>query len=162
VQFILAELGAFVSYIDQNLMNGEKVLYQGKFHWVMFLRPSILFMFSMICIDLDSSKRFGFIVFLLAIASIIDSIINYMTSEFVITNNRVIIKAGFIQRISLELLLLRVESVSVKQGILGRLLGYGSLMITGAGKTKEIIPNIDAPMEFRERFQRQVTYGVPR
>lgn len=53
-------------------------------------------------------------------------LITYLTSEFGITNKRVLIKHGFIKRISLETLLNKIEGITVQQGILGRILNYGT------------------------------------
>jgi len=47
----------------------------------------------------------------------------------------------------------RIESVNVDQGILGRILGYGTISIVGSGGTKVSFPNIKSPLEFRKKFQ---------
>ena len=82
--------------------------------------------------------------------------ITYSTSEFGVTNKRVLVKVGFIKRHSLETLLTKVEGISVDQGILGRILGYGSIVITGTGGTKEPFHKINAPFEFRKQVQEQI------
>jgi uncharacterized membrane protein YdbT with pleckstrin-like domain len=74
-----------------------------------------------------------------------------------VTNRRVLIKVGFIRRHSLELLLPKVEGIAVDQGILGRILGYGTIIVTGTGGTKEPFRNIIAPMEFRKMVQQQTS-----
>ena len=51
----------------------------------------------------------------------------------------------------------KVESVNVEQSILGRMLGYGSIIVIGTGGTTEVFGKIADPMEFRRQFQsRQV------
>jgi uncharacterized membrane protein YdbT with pleckstrin-like domain len=47
----------------------------------------------------------------------------------------------------------KIESVNVDQGILGRILGYGTIRIIGTGGTKEAFPKILNPLEFRKKFQ---------
>ena len=47
----------------------------------------------------------------------------------------------------------RIESVNVDQGILGRILGYGTIRIVGSGGTKVSFPSIKNPLEFRKKFQ---------
>lgn len=59
---------------------------------------------------------------MLAILAEIASFINFKTPESGITNKRVIVKVGFIQRNSIEVLLNKVEGVQVNQGILGGIL----------------------------------------
>jgi len=46
----------------------------------------------------------------------------------------------------------KVESISVSQSILGRMLDYGNLQIVGTGGTKEPIPCISQPLMFRRKF----------
>lgn len=75
------------------------------------------------------------------------------TSEFAITNKRIIIKVGLISRRTLEMNLNKIESVNVDQGILGRILGYGTIVVIGTGGTREPFASISNPIEFRKRFQ---------
>ena len=98
----------------------------------------------------------GGIFLLIAIIHSISSFIDYKTSEFGITNKRVLVKVGFIRRNSLEVLLTKVEGIQVKQGILGRILDYGSIVVSGTGGSKDPFSKIPAPLEFRKRAQEQV------
>jgi len=146
-----------MSYIDKNLMNGEKILYRGKLHWAVFLWPIIWFIVAIMffCGAGDTAAAGGLFV-LIAIVTGIASFINYTTSEFGITNKRVIVKVGFIRRNSVEVLLNKVEGIQVNQGILGRILGFGSITVSGTGGTKDPFHKIDAPLEFRKRAQEQI------
>ena len=69
-----------------------------------------------------------------------------------ITNKRVIAKFGFISRRTVEIKLSKVESMQVDQGIFGRMLDYGSLVVSGAGNPQAPIPGISDPIPFRTRF----------
>jgi hypothetical protein len=71
-------------------------------------------------------------------------------------SKRVLAKHGFIQRESIETLLSKVEAISVDQGIPGRVLGFGTIVLTGTGGTEESFPRIAAPLEFRRQIQSQV------
>ncbi|MCX5814164.1 MAG: PH domain-containing protein [Proteobacteria bacterium] len=75
------------------------------------------------------------------------------TSEFVITNKRVIVKVGLIRRKTLEMNLQKIESVNVEQGIMARILGYGTVTIVGTGGTRESFTDIRKPLMFRRKFQ---------
>ena len=117
------------SYVQNNLISGEQVIYEARLHWIIFL--------SLRC------------VFSLLILPLIDR----WTSEFAITNKRVIMKVGLIRRKALEMNLSKVESVNVDQTIMGRILGYGTITIIGTGGTRESFRSISKPMEFRRVFQ---------
>ena len=117
------------SYVDSVLIRGEKVEYQAKLHWkIYFTLPSFL-----------SLGLFP--------------IIRQMTSEFVITNKRVIIKTGFISRKTFEMNLHKIESVNVNQSLWGRILRFGTVTIIGTGGSKEFFFDISKPLLFRRKFQ---------
>jgi len=120
-------------YVQNNLVKDETLVYETKYHWIIFV-----------------SWR---TIFTLGIGSLLD----FFTSEFAITNKRIIIKVGLISRRTVEMNLQKVESVKADQSILGRLLGYGSIMIVGSGGTKEIFYRISHPLEFRKMFQQQIS-----
>lgn len=116
-------------YIDNNLIKDEFVEFETTYHWIIFCNlRAILTLF---------------------IAPLIDK----YSDEFAITNRRIIVKTGLISRKTFEMNLSKIESVNVDQGILGRILGYGTIRIVGSGGTKEIFPDIKKPLEFRKKFQ---------
>lgn len=146
-----------MSYIEKNLMNGENIFYTSKLHWAVFLWPVLWLIIALIFFSGGSdSAPIGVLFILIAIATSISSFISYKTSEFGITNKRVIVKVGFIRRNSLEVLLNKVEGIQVNQGILGRILGFGSITVSGTGGTKDPFHKIDAPLEFRKKVQEQI------
>jgi len=121
------------TYVESNLVKDERVVYETNLHWIAFISLRALLT--------------------LFIAPLID----YLTSEFAITNKRIIIKVGFISRRTLELNLSKVESVTVDQSILGRILGYGTITVIGTGGTKEPFGDIREPLDFRKQFQQLST-----
>ncbi|BBB33358.1 conserved hypothetical protein [Thermotomaculum hydrothermale] len=144
-----------MSYIEKNLLAGEKLVYQAKLHWIIFIW-SVLFLLIAIIFFMNKLAPFGWFFILLAIFQGLFSFITYSTSEFAVTNKRIIVKVGFIRRHSLEILLTKVEAISVNQGIWGRILNFGTIIITGSGGTKEPFHKIAAPLEFRKRAQEQI------
>lgn len=144
-----------MGYIDQNLMSGENVIHRTKIHWVIFLWPAIFLLIAMIGFA-SKSGTVGGIFIVLAILTGLRSVITYSTSEFGVTNKRILIKVGFIRRNSLEILLTKVEGIQVNQGILGRILDYGTIVVTGTGGSKQPFHKISTPLEFRKKSQEQI------
>jgi hypothetical protein len=64
----------------------------------------------------------GLLVLLVGMAMLVGAWIRHWTSEFAVTDRRVIIKVGLISRQTIEINMSKVESVEVRQGILARLL----------------------------------------
>ena len=118
-------------YIDANLIRGEAVVYQAKPHWILFVSWRSLLTLGLF------------------------PLIEYWSSEFAVTNKRVIMKMGWISRRVLELNLHKIESVNVDQSLLGRLLGYGTITVIGTGGTRETFDRIAHPLPFRKAFQEQ-------
>jgi hypothetical protein len=50
----------------------------------------------------------------------------------------------------------RIESIVVEEPAMGRLLGYGTVILRGTGGTPEVFEKISRPLEFREQVQRQI------
>jgi len=78
------------------------------------------------------------------------------STEVAVSNKRVLIKSGFINRKSIEVLLPKIESIGVDESGLGRMLGYGSVIVLGNGGMFEIFGRIAHPNEFRQRVQQQI------
>ncbi len=79
--------------------------------------------------------------------------LRYHSSEFAVTDKRVIIKVGILHRRTLEMLLSKVEAISVDQGLAGRMLDYGTIVVVGSGGTRESFERIAGPLEFRRAVQ---------
>jgi uncharacterized membrane protein YdbT with pleckstrin-like domain len=82
-------------------------------------------------------------------------------TEMAVTNKRVLIKTGLASRRTLDLMLSRVESIGVEETFLGRILGYGSVIVRGTGGTPECFFLIAHPQEFRRAVQEQTGQATP-
>jgi len=149
-----------VSHLDQNLIPGETLLYQTGLHWIVIVVPLIVG----VCFGLPglgllfSTETGGTGFFLLLIAGLCIGF-GFLTRKSVemgVTNKRVITKSGILSRRTLELLLTKVESIGVEEGILGRMVGYGTVIVRGTGGTPEPFKNIANPLEFRRQVQQQI------
>lgn len=115
-----------MGYVEQNLITGEQVTYRAELHWAVFVSLKALLT-----------------LFLLPV-------VERATSEFAVTSRRVIIKVGLISRRTVELNLEKIESIGVDQSILGRIFGYGTIVVNGTGGTHEPFRGIARPLEFRK------------
>ena len=147
-------------------MPGEAVVAIAKLHWFIFIRAAFLLVLAIVFLSTINIftepitqwclRIAGYGMLLLGIASALKTFIRHWTSEYAVTNKRVLVKVGLIRRDSLELLLAKVESIGVNQGIVGRLLGFGTLVITGTGGSANSYPLIASPLDFRRRVQEQI------
>ena len=77
-----------------------------------------------------------------------------------VSNKRVLIKRGLFSRRSIEVLLLKVESIGVSESLFGRMLGYGSVIVRGTGGKLETFDKITHPNELRVQVQQQTGNAV--
>ena len=135
------------SYIETTLTKGENVLYSAKVS-IFLLVPS--FLIGLILVLISPEIRFlGFLVWMVGLARFV---VVFSTTELGITNKRLIAKFGLFTRETIELNLSKIESVQVSQGIFGRALNYGNIIVRGSGGTPAPIPNISDPIAFRKAF----------
>jgi uncharacterized membrane protein YdbT with pleckstrin-like domain len=98
----------------------------------------------------------GAILLLIALVFIIRGILERNATEMTVTNKRLVAKVGVAARRTIELLLSRVESIGVEESMMGRMLGYGSVIVRGTGGTPESFDGIARPLEFRTQVQQQI------
>ena len=84
---------------------------------------------------------------------IVIALVRRSSTELAVTNRRVIAKFGLVARRTVEMNLAKIESVSVEQTVMGRLFGFGSIIVTGTGSTMDPIQFIADPIAFRQAIQ---------
>jgi len=149
-----------MNYVEDNLMTGEKVVYKADIHWFIFVPGTLLLVLGIYLFTIDveggTGPVFGMFAIIFALYSLIKAFITKATTELAVTSKRVIAKFGLIRRNTVELNHSKVESLNVDQSIVGRILGFGTLVINGTGGGKTPIPSIDSPLEFRREAMQVV------
>ena len=146
-----------MSYIDAHLLPGESVTYRTRLHWKVYLASfffGLLICVPLVVLALNSENRIlALIPGIAALLAWIKPWLERHSSEFAVTSRRVIIKLGFFNTRSVELLLPKIEGIAVTQSLFGRMLGFGEIVVTGTGGTEERFDRIQAPLEFRQAVQ---------
>jgi uncharacterized membrane protein YdbT with pleckstrin-like domain len=145
--------GAAMGYVDRHLMMGEEVVHRARLHRVIFLPPAALLVLGLILAIYIPSWIVAAVSLALSVLVALPRFIRYVTSEFAVTNKRVIVKVGLVHRHTLELVLAKIETVGVDQTILGRIFNFGTIVVTGTGGTTEPFRDIARPLEFRKQVQ---------
>jgi len=142
------------TYVQSNLIAGEQIVYQTKVHPIVFASPA-LFVIGGIVFGILGMPPAGAVFLAIGVVMFVIAWVRQWSSEFAVTNKRVIIKVGFISRRTIEINMSKVESVEINQDIFGRLLNYGTIVVIGTGGTKEPFALIDDPLAFRRAVQAQ-------
>ncbi|MND04738.1 Bacterial membrane flanked domain protein [compost metagenome] len=64
------------------------------------------------------------------------------------------------KRDTVEINLEKIEALKVEQGVLGRMLNYGTVFISGAGTSVAPIRNIADPLVFRRKFMEATNRSI--
>ncbi len=142
-------------YAKGALIDGEEVLYKGAVSPFILIPPALLIAIAIVFLSTNQSNDYGLLIgsFLCVVGVflLVRGVIKAATTEYIITSKRVIHKTGILGRHTLELLLNKIDSVSVSQGILGRLINYGVLNVTVATERSQF-DYLTAPVEFKRQL----------
>ena len=84
--------------------------------------------------------------------------VTYHFSSLTIKKKQVILCTGILVRKTLDIPLNKIESIDIRQSLLGSLLRYGSLVITGTGGSRQFVNYISKPLTCR-RYIEQLMHG---
>lgn len=160
-----------MGYVEENLIPGETVIYQTRLHWISlfwhFVGTGFLGLAGMVYLAgvlVAQSEHpmptmvplLGLTFVVAAAAIILLAWLRRKSSEFAVTNKRVVLKVGIVSRKTAEMMLSKVESIGVDQGLLGRIFNFGTIIVRGTGGTLDPFGGIQHPMEFRRQVQHQI------
>ncbi len=154
-----------MSYVDRHLAGQERVVFRTRLHPTIFgnavgFAAFVIFAATMITLHNELAPATVRLVCLgaaaLAALGFVSPLVTWRTSEFAVTDRRVMIKVGLLSVHTVELLNPKVEAIGVDQTLAGRLLGYGTLRITGTGGTVEAFPRVARPDALRDAVMGQV------
>jgi uncharacterized membrane protein YdbT with pleckstrin-like domain len=165
-----------MSYIEKNLLPDEQIIFRTKKHFIIFFIPFLLTLITLLMyiyiphllttILGPNMLSQGFLPTLVlmfcglpAIAALFSWLkewLNYSTSDFVVTNKRLIMKEGFFVRRSTDTRLTTISHVSVNQSLLGQILNFGAVGINNFGGTRDAFMQISAPNTFQQQVNSQL------
>lgn len=149
-------------YARSTLAPDEKAFHKTSLHWIIFARFAGVALLAFLFIALPfaiavqalTGSQIGWFALPLPAFIMLPPTLAFASSELVVTDRRVLIKTGVVQRQTLEMFIARVESVGVDQGFFGRMFDYGTVSIRGTGGSEEPFEAIAHPLEFRNAVQR--------
>lgn len=152
-----------MGYAERNLAPGEAILHRARYHWV-FYRFSIAVLVLAAALGIASfsatrspeGQSVAFLAYIaaafvvIALVAFLGLRIRATMDEFVVTNRRVIRKVGVFAREIQQAPLEKIQDITIEQGVFGRMLGYGTVIVeTASEKGMLVFPAIAAPESFR-------------
>lgn len=140
-----------MSYVQKSLLPDEKILFTGSLHWIVFVPglalvivAGLLAAYGQIPLAFVFGKNLAAqmktiqgglaaAALLAGLTMMLGGYIRQQTTELAITNRRIIAKYGFIARSTFEIMLNRITGANFDQTVPGRMMGYGTIIVHGAG-----------------------------
>lgn len=150
-------------YVDKALVEGEHVIARAYYHWINWfwpvmavLIPLAIQIVSWTLVELEHREWLNYLTLGLLVMGALYFLWEFIRmneTEVAVTDRRFIRKTGWISRDTSEIELRSVEEVNLKQTILGRILGYGTITIRGTGAGIVTSPGISRPKVFQKAIQ---------
>lgn len=141
-------------YVRTLLRDGETLTLMGQIHYGIYWKAAALGGLSLILL----LSVFNLGVFMLIITALAFAYAA-LTKHYLLlalTNKNVIIRFGIINLDTVQVQMNRIESVQLARTIMGRLLGYASVVVTGTGNRVMMIPFIANADQFRAALEQQL------
>ena len=151
-------------YVEKTLASEEQIIHRANFNWTYSFFPVMWFALGAGALALIAFAQFvGGVPFEdlevgwwsagvgMAAGSLIllNHLIILMTTEIVVTTFRFVYKTGLISRQTQEVSLGKIEEITLRQTIWGRILDYGHLVLRGTGVGLIELPALDNPIQLR-------------
>jgi len=143
---------------ELNLLPEERLLFQTRKHWMIFLPAALLTLICPLFLFSDNPflVKFTFLPAIAALLYWLNAALTYITSFFAVTDKRVILREGFFFKHMNEMRLTTIANISVNQSLLGQVLNYGTLIIFPFGGNPDPFTQIAQPNEFMKVLQLQL------
>lgn len=127
-----------MGYPERLLSEGEVIESQFRPHWSRIIREGVIVLAGIavaVLVAIFELPAWSYaVVAVIVVALIIGGLIRWFNTLHVITNERLIYRAGFIAKQGTEIPLEVIQDVAFNQSLLERMFGTGDLMIESAGE----------------------------
>jgi uncharacterized membrane protein YdbT with pleckstrin-like domain len=158
--------------IDKWINEGEEVVADLHPHWLYFATSGGLLIGGIIVgiLSLMTDDWLNTVLGWVAIGMIvvgllwvISAYISWTTSHFIVTDDRVMYRSGFVSKRGVDIPIERINNVMMNQGVLERMVGTGDLMIESAGESgQQRFSNIRQPDEIQKLIYRMMNLADDR
>lgn len=142
-------------YVRSLLRGGETMTLMGEIHYGIYWKAAALGCFSIIL--LLSVFNLGVFMAIIAALTFIYAALTKHYLLLALTSKNVIIRYGIINLDTVQVQMNRIESVQLARTIIGRILGYATVVVTGTGNRTMMIPFIANADEFRSALENQLS-----
>jgi uncharacterized membrane protein YdbT with pleckstrin-like domain len=150
-----------MAYPDRLLTSGEVVEYDMRPHWRMLALPALALVgivfvgvYAMTALPPGWDPARWLVALVLGgllLWLVVTPLVRWATTQYVITNRRVIVRSGIVARQGRDMPLARVNDVHFAYTIVDRLLGCGTLVVESAGESGQLVIRFVPDVELVQR-----------
>lgn len=130
------------------------VIYKAKLHWILFFWPVASACIAMLIgIEFPQLKELALLFLFFSLIWIAMTWVNYHFSSLTIKKKQVILRTGMLVRQTIDIPLAKIETIDIRQSVVGSLFQYGTLMITGTGGSRQMMGFLDKPLTCRRYIE---------
>lgn len=144
-----------MSYVRSTMSTGERTLNTIRVHWMNYVLASMTALIGVALMLMGKALEVP-VLKLIALLFLLRAVYVWLSLrclEQVLTSRRVVLKRGIITRHTEEMRLDAIETVEIRQGVIGRLLDYGDVRITGRGVSVVVLAAIDTPLDVKRDIE---------
>ncbi len=142
--------------MTETLKPNEEVnpIHVAKLHWVIFFWPVVFLLVSMALGGyFELVRQPSYLLSAFALLWILFTWVTYYFSSLTIQPRHVILRTGILVRETKDIPLNKIESMDIRQSLLGSIFQYGTLIITGTGGTHQSINYLEKPLTCRRYIE---------
>ena len=161
-----------MAFSTKYLNDDEHVILDLHPHWWTFVKPSLAIVASIVAwikshdiaeaaagsarkLIETSALWLSLAALLLTVLWLVKVALTWSRTHFVLTNQRVVFRAGVIARTGIEIPLYRVNNINFHQSIFERMIGAGDLLIESGGEDgMQVFDNVRDPEQVQSFIQR--------
>lgn len=132
----------------------NRIIYFTRLNLIIFFWPIAMLCFAIaVYVNITQLEDLCMFVALFSLVWIGMTWITYHFSSITIKRKQVILRTGLLVRKTVDIPLSKIETIDIRQSIVGGILRYGTLIITGTGGTRHLINYLDKPLTCRRHIE---------
>ncbi len=156
-----------MAYPEKLLNPGEQVVVDVVPHWKYLLRPALVVVLvlagAIVALQLQPQPpRWAQLavagLMVLSLLWLAARYLRWVTTSFVVTNQRLILRKGVLRRSGREILIDRLSDISYKQTLSDRLMRCGDIVLEAPGREgQEVLADLPRPIRIQNEICRMVS-----
>jgi membrane protein YdbS with pleckstrin-like domain len=158
-----------MGYSEKSLNPGEQVAIDVRPHWKYLAGPifavAVVVVGSVVAL-VENVPRWAELalaaLLVLCLLWLAGRYLRWVTTSFVVTTERLVLRKGILRRTVREILLDRLTDITYNQTLLDRILGCGDILLESPGRdSQEVFPDLPHPVRIQNEIYRLINQRRP-